>query len=359
MILKINWHINFLPKLSVFIKQKNYLTREEIMKLKINSILSALLLGGSVFLSIGANAQCVDQVPILSGDVANVTTSGNYDSSYMGWQAFDADQSSMWISEVYETPVWIAYAFDTQKTVTRYSINYKNGSITTRAPKNWELQGSSGGVWVTLDSRSNEINWAGSERRSYAVSNPGAYTNYRLLVTDDNDDREGIVVISMGDLSLETCGCNFDAEQVPVLTGNTSAVSTSGVYSSSYPAWQVFDAPLSTMWISAVFQTPAWIGYEWSSPRFIKQYSITYKNGSITSRAPKDWALQGWTGSSWTNVDIRTNQVGWLGSETRHYTVTTPGSYKKYRLQVTDDNDARTGIVVISMGGLSLKGCAL
>jgi hypothetical protein len=150
--------------------------------------------------------QCIDLVPVATGDVGNITTSGNFDTSYMGWQAFDGTPNTFWISEAYITPAWIAYAFGTQTIVTRYSINYKNGSITTRAPMNWELQGSNGSVWVTLDSRSNEINWAGSELRSYSVSNLGAYTSYRLFVTDDNDSTQGIVVISIGDLAFETCG---------------------------------------------------------------------------------------------------------------------------------------------------------
>ncbi|NRD75340.1 hypothetical protein HQQ94_19345 [Shewanella sp. VB17] len=56
---------------------------------------------------------------------------------------------------------------------------------------------------MTLDTRDNETNWSGNEARCYGLSYPGYYNQYRLLVTDDNDSRNGVVVISIGDLSLE------------------------------------------------------------------------------------------------------------------------------------------------------------
>jgi hypothetical protein len=56
-------------------------------------------------------------------------------------------------------------------------------------------------------------------------------------------------------------------------------------------------------------------------------------------------------------LDARTNESNWLGFERREYAVTTPGTYGKYRLHVTDDNDTRTGIEVISLGRLDFLGC--
>jgi hypothetical protein len=86
------------------------------------------------------------------------------------------------------------------------------------------------------------------------------------------------------------------SNQVPTLSGSSPAVSSSGEYSTSYPAWKAFDSSTSSMWISETFETPAWIAYDFASFRKIQRYSITYSNGSITSRAPKDFQLQGWNG---------------------------------------------------------------
>lgn len=304
-----------------------------------------------------AQSQCTNQVPVLNNIPSAVTTSGDYSTSYPGWFAFDGNISSMWISNTYQNSAWIAYQFPSAKKIDRYTIDFSNGTLTSRAPRDFELQGYSNGTWITLDRRTNQINWKGIDKRSFSVSQPGNYSHYRLFIEQDNDDSAPIVAISIGELSLETCGCDSSTELVPVLSANSSAVSVSGAYDATYSGWKTFDSSFSSMWLSAVGQTPAWIGYEWTSPRFVESYTITYSNGSITSRSPKTWQLQGWNGSAWATVDSRTNEINWSGFETRNYAVQTPGSYLKYRLLVADDNDARTGVVVISLGNLSLKGC--
>ncbi|MCE3251701.1 MAG: uncharacterized protein K0Q67_711 [Cellvibrio sp.] len=319
------------------------------------SLCAALLLNSYA----GAQSQCANQVPVLNNIPSAITTSGNYDSSYPGWLAFDGNISSMWISNTYQNSAWIAYQFSSAKKIDRYTIDFSNGTLTSRAPRDFELQGLSNGVWKTLDRRTNQINWLGVEKRSFSISQPGSYSQYRLFIEQDNDDRAPIVAVSIGELSLETCGCDSSTELVPILNANSAAVSVSGVIDSSYPGWKAFDSSFSSMWISAIGQTPAWIGYEWTSPRFVDSYAITYANGSITTRAPKIWQLQGWNGSAWTTVDSRTNEINWSGFQTRNYTVQSPGSYLKYRLLVADDNDTRIGVVVISLGNLSLKGCEL
>lgn len=170
----------------------------------ISAINTILALSGILVLNSTAHAACVDQVPTLSGSSSNVTTSGNFDSTYPGWKAFDAS-GSMWLSETWETPAWISYQFSTTKKIDRYTIEFTNGSLTSRAPKNFQLQGSNGSGWVTLDTRTNQTGWQHSETRAYTVSNPGNYSRYRLNVTDDNDSRSGVVVLSIGDLELQTC----------------------------------------------------------------------------------------------------------------------------------------------------------
>lgn len=148
--------------------------------------------------------------------------------------------------------------------------------------------------------------------------------------------------------------------QVPFMTSNTSpsgTVTTSGIFSASFDAWQAFDASDTSMWISEVGETPAWIAYDFGSPRNIDQYSLTFVNGSLTSRAPKDWTFEGWNSSSWVILDTRTGETNWAGTETRTYSVASPGNYAKYRLNITDDNDVRSGVVVISFGRVSFESC--
>jgi hypothetical protein len=120
-----------------------------------------------------------------------VTRSGAYSVDYEAWKAFDGDNASMWISATFQTPAWIAYNFGFLQRVTQYAITFSNGSLTTRAPKDWTLLGWNGSAWINIDTRSGEINWAGFERRQYSIAAPGNYSQYRLNIIDDNDSTHG------------------------------------------------------------------------------------------------------------------------------------------------------------------------
>jgi hypothetical protein len=149
---------------------------------------------------------------------------------------------------------------------------------------------------------------------------------------------------------------------VPTMTGPDSPsghVTRSSIIDPPYEGWRAFDGATSTLWISAIGQAPAWLAYEWTDgPRTALRYAITFTNGDLETRAPRDWTLQGWNGSSWVTVDTRSGVGPWLGSEIREFAVASPGSYSGYRLHVTDDNDPSAGIVVISITSLELFGPA-
>ncbi len=159
--------------------------------------------------------------------------------------------------------------------------------------------------------------------------------------------------------------CDSSTSQVPPMTSSTSPsgmVARSGVLGSSYEAWKAFDNSTagSSLWLSQIWQAPAWLSYEWANGnRLIERYEIYFRNGSrLATRAPRDWTFQGWDGSQWITLDIRTNQTGWLGeAATRTFDVANPGRYAKYRLHVTRDNDSRSDIVVVSIAQLVLYGC--
>jgi MYXO-CTERM domain-containing protein len=159
-------------------------------------------------LGLTEGVQATECIPVADAPGGLITRSGVYDSSFEAWQAFDADDSTMWISEVWQTPAWIGYELPGgAKRVDRYALTFVNGSLTTRAPKDFTLEGWDGSTWRVLDSRTEETNWRGSERREYSVADPGDYTKYRLSVSDDNDERSGIVVVSLGRLELFGADC--------------------------------------------------------------------------------------------------------------------------------------------------------
>lgn len=203
-------------------------------------------------------------------------------------------------------------------------------------------------------------NYTSDKKGSYIFSGLSEGTKYRIkgLYKENLWHKKMTFWKKFDRISQSTNKQNVQCnEKTTVLTGNTKKIDASGIFHSNFPSWKAFDNESSSMWQSKIWEAPAWISYQWSTPQIINQYSITYPNEHIKRQAPKDWELQGWNGEAWIIVDSRFNQTSWGKKETRTYTVTNPGNFKKYRLYFTDDNDFRDGILAISIGGLSLKSC--
>jgi len=135
-----------------------------------------------------------------------VTTSGEFGGTNP-WDAFDAagdTAGTLWLSgPLYTTPVWIEYEFtDGPRTVTRYGLSYNNGSLTTRAARSWELQAWDGAEWWVLDVQTDQTGWTNGERREFDIAFPGEYERYRVLISEDNDSRDAIVTVSVGEVFL-------------------------------------------------------------------------------------------------------------------------------------------------------------
>lgn len=174
-----------------------------------NTVFSILLMASTM--AHATPPSCSDAVPVVAGGNASVFSSGTY-SGYPAENAFDSSRSSMWISKTYINSAHIGYDFGTPKSISKYSIEYVNGGITKRAPKDFRLEGfSQQNVWTVIDQRKDEPLWSGSEKRSYDVQNPGSYSKYRIVVTDDyyTNSNANIVAVSMGDVSFEECICSI------------------------------------------------------------------------------------------------------------------------------------------------------
>jgi len=133
----------------------------------------------------------------------------------------------------------------------------------------------------------------------------------------------------------------------------------SGSYNSAYDVSNAFDGAVGSKWLSPVWQSPAWFGVDLGSANattyLVTSYDVSFSNGQLTSRAPRDWTLEGSNdGQSWTVLDTRTGQTNWLGTETRTFGVTQPQVFSAFRMRITQDNDSRSDIVVASIGELAL-----
>jgi chitinase len=126
--------------------------------------------------------------------------------------------------------------------------------------------------------------------------------------------------------------CNSTTEDVTKLYDNLMT-------SSSFSKWCVSGAPSTGTPISAMYT------FGGSSAYMITSYTITTGNDAA-GRDPKDWTLQGCSGSctvgsdtGWTTIDTRTGQfAGAARYQTSTYAVSSGTGYRQIRLRVTANN---------------------
>ncbi|OPH47578.1 hypothetical protein BC351_10320 [Paenibacillus ferrarius] len=103
----------------------------------------------------------------------------NYD-----WQAFDRlTTGNGWLTGLANQ--WISYQFVTPKIIAKYTliVNYHFSA----APKDWTFQGSNDGiVWISLDTRTNVIDWVVGTKKVFSFSNSSAYSRYRVYISNNN-----------------------------------------------------------------------------------------------------------------------------------------------------------------------------
>lgn len=117
-------------------------------------------------------------------------------------------------------------------------------------------------------------------------------------------------------------------------TGGTSATSSTNSPPNETVA-QAFDGNANTKWLA--YSNSGWISYTFGGniSQTVTRYAITSAN-DMPARDPCDWQLQGSTnGTTWVNVDTRAGQTFASRHQRREFTVSNPGSYRMYRLNIT------------------------
>jgi len=106
--------------------------------------------------------------------------------------AFDNATTTKWLDLATAHPTtrasWIQYQLSgSPYVVTQYTLTSAD-DFSDRDPKNWDLLGSNDGLtWTTLDTRTNEVFSARSQKNSYTFTNSAAYIYYRLQISSVND----------------------------------------------------------------------------------------------------------------------------------------------------------------------------
>lgn len=128
---------------------------------------------------------------------------------------------------------------------------------------------------------------------------------------------------------------------VPPMTAATQdgyTVAMSSGYDASVKPFSAFDNNPSTVWISLnqpSTQAPQWLRATLPKAVQVTRYSIINRAAGFIN-SPTTWVLQGSNngGASWTVLDTRTSNDNAAG-KVRTFTVTNPGSYTTYQLNVT------------------------
>ncbi|MBM4104292.1 MAG: discoidin domain-containing protein [Planctomycetes bacterium] len=131
-------------------------------------------------------------------------------------------------------------------------------------------------------------------------------------------------------------------------------------------AGKAFDGSSQTKWLD-FSPTGSWIQYRYAdgATKIVTRYAITSANDA-PARDPKDWNLLGSKdgGLTWSTLDSRTGIIFLNRFETKFFSVSNPGEYNSYRLQITAVRDAATAnsvqlaeIQLLSCFGLSDLDC--
>ncbi len=125
--------------------------------------------------------------------LGTITAQGEYTAAgEIAANAFDNFTGTKWLDFASAYPstrsTWIQYQYANglQHVVTGYSLTTANdaGSYPGRNPANWRLLGcnNGGASWTTLDTQVNQVFYSSYQKRTYPVTNPGAYNLYRFQI---------------------------------------------------------------------------------------------------------------------------------------------------------------------------------
>ena len=163
---------------------------------------------------------------------------------------------------------------------------------------------------------------------------------------------------SVAGLLKPTSGSSGDqtATHVAATTGGHT-VSANSEASSGFAGWKAFDkvtggAGGANTWHTNALAT-GWLQYQFSSARVIGSYTIRSANG-YPARAPKTWTLQGSNTGAFAGeqvvIDTQADVTSWISTgEVKTFTVTSPGSYAYYRLNITASNGDASYLAIDEM----------
>lgn len=160
--------------------------------------------------------------------------------------------------------------------------------------------------------------------------------------------------MALGEMKKEWA-LSTPARTNPVMTSNTApagVASASGIFNSSYPAWQAFNGAIATGaggdWVAPTSVFPSWVQYQFATAVVIRTYRITTRDQANVVVAPKAWTLSGSNdGVAWDVLDSQSGVTVWANARNttrEYYMPDNATAYTHYRLTVIESNQNNAGV---------------
>lgn len=139
------------------------------------------------------------------------------------------------------------------------------------------------------------------------------------------------------------------ANQIPAMTAATTGavtMSASSIFDANYAAWKAGDRATSTAWVTPGNVTTGWLQVDFGSAVTITSYTILPR-ASTPTQAPTNWAIKGSNdGSNFTTIATVTNYTNWVDGVSRSFDISSPGSYRYYRLDATSVGSGANSVAI-------------
>ncbi len=301
------------------------------------------------------------------------SASSTYDASFPAWKAADKVNSGTdgWGSNAVPTeasPQWWQYEFASATRVVSFGmqnrVNFPNSPATFAI---YATNAASPGTnytaseWVkVLDTTTNTNNTGGAVLGPWPAIATGDFTKYRKVITARNSTNTNVAIgevlfyptASSKITPTTSGGGSTNTDVVPTMTSNTTGsyvASASNVFSASYAAYKAYDDSLVGQyagWVTEGNVTNAYVQVDMGSAITIGSYKLSAHPQSGIGGSIKTWNYLGSTdGTSWTTLHSGSlASAAADGSVIGTYTISSPGSYRYYRLHILTSFTTNAGI---------------
>lgn len=244
---------------------------------------------------------------------STVTGSGTASAStvldgYPASNAFDGNASTWWNSTTTGIPQWLEYDFGSGNAfdIVEIALTIRSDDL-TEAPTIFTIQYSDNG--------------------SFTDGTPS-----------------GIIILppwaTMGaTVVIDPSWTDYAPHNMTSDTAPSPYVASASAEYGGYEAYRAFDGVIDQYAI--ISGTTGWLQLDLGSAQVVGSYAIQANNIPEPARCPNTWTLQGSSVSdfsSYTTLDSQSGQASWGSGEKRSFTISSPASFRYYRINVTANN---------------------